>query len=140
MRRDGASDASRAIWESTVTRSRGTCEGGSKCTTQSTAGPIAVAAPKCTSISTAGSGGGAGQLREVEVVDAKRGRQSLCEPFRAVVESQVHAGLSAQCVYQDLVTEYGFKDSYESVKRYVHRVSSGRGGAGGFRSRGAHCG
>ena len=92
---------------------------GSQCATQSTAGPIAVADPKCTSISTAGSEGSAGQHCEVEVVDAKRGRQSLCEPFRTVVESKVHAGLSAQCVYQDLVTEYGFKDSYESVKRYV---------------------
>ena len=88
---------------------KGYIEGGLKCTTQSTIAPIAGADPKCTSISTAGSGGGAGQLCEVEVVDAKRGRQSLCEPFREVVESKVHAGLSAQCVYQDLVTEYGFK-------------------------------
>ena len=49
-----------------------------------------------------GFGGSAGQLCEVEVVDAKHGRQSACEPFRAVVE-RVNAGLSAQCVYQDLV-------------------------------------
>ena len=70
-----------------------------------------------------GSGGSAGQLCEVEVVDAKHGRQSACEPFRAVVE-RVNAGLSAQCVYQDLVTEYGFRDSYKSVNRYVRKFKA----------------
>ena len=102
---------------------RGYVEAGSKCTTHSTAGSVLTAEPKCTSISTAGSAA-SGQPCEGEVVAAKRGRQSLCEPFRAVVESKVHAGLSAQCVYQDLVTEYGFKDSYESVKRYVRKLKA----------------
>jgi hypothetical protein len=31
-------------------------------------------------------------------------------------------GLSAQRIYQDLVEEHGFADSYESVKRFVRRL------------------
>ncbi len=100
---------------------RGYLEGGSKCTTHSTAGSGAIVDPKCTSISTAGSGGGKGQRRQVGAAEQKSGRRSVCEPFRAVVEAKVEAGLSAQCVYQDLVTEHGFTDSYESVKRYVRK-------------------
>ena len=65
---------------------KGYIEGGSKCTTQSTAGSVPVTDPKCTSISTAGAEGSVGPLCEVEVVNAKHGRQSVCEPFRAVVE------------------------------------------------------
>ena len=103
---------------------RGYLEGGSKCTTHSTAGSVGIAAPKCTSISTAGSGGGEGQHSRVGADAQKSGRRSVCEPFRAVVEAKVEAGLSAQCVYQDLVTEHGFKDSYESVKRYVRKLKA----------------
>jgi hypothetical protein len=103
---------------------RGYLEGGSKCTTHSTAGSVAVADPKCTSISTAASGGGKGLRSQVGAEEQKSGRRSVCEPFRAVVEAKVAAGLSAQCVYQDLVTEHGFKDSYESVKRYVRKFKA----------------
>ena len=58
------------------------------------------------------------------MIEQKSGRRSACEPFGAVVEAKVEAGLSARCVYQDLVTEHGFKDSYESVKRYVRKLKA----------------
>ena len=103
---------------------KGYVEGGSKCTTHSTTGSAAIADPKCTSISTAGSGGDNGERCHVGSIEPKPGRRSLCEPFGALVEAKVEAGLSAQCVYQDLVTEHGFKDSYESVKRYVRKLKA----------------
>ena len=106
---------------------KGYVDGVSKCTTISTAGSVAVADPKCTTDSTAdfegvqsGSGGqalGAG---------TKPGRRSVCEALREVVEAKVEAGLSAQCVYQDLVTDHGFGDSYESVKRFVRKLKARR--------------
>ena len=53
---------------------------------------------KCTTHSTAGSGGDDGQRCQGRVsAEPKPGRQSLCEPFRAVVEAKLEAGLSAQC-------------------------------------------
>jgi hypothetical protein len=36
-----------------------------------------------------------------------------------VIMAKVEVGSSAQRVYQDLVEENGFSDSYESVKRFV---------------------
>jgi hypothetical protein len=69
-------------------------EGSSKCTTHSTAGSAVIADSKCTSISTAGSGGDDGQRFQGSVsAEPKPGRQSLCEPFRAVVEAKLEAGL-----------------------------------------------
>jgi hypothetical protein len=40
------------------------------------------------------------------------------------VEAKLEAGLSAQCVYQDLLSEHGFKDCYESAKRYVRKLKA----------------
>jgi hypothetical protein len=34
----------------------------------------------------------------------------------------VLAGLSAQRIYQDLVSEHGFTGGYDSVKRFVRRL------------------
>ncbi len=36
------------------------------------------------------------------------GPQSECEPFRELIEHKLEQGLSAQRIYQDLVTDYGF--------------------------------
>jgi hypothetical protein len=36
--------------------------------------------------------------------------------------AKVEVGLSAQRIYQDLVEENGFSDSYEWVKRFVRKV------------------
>jgi transposase len=52
----------------------------------------------------------------------KSGRISHCEPFRALVEAGLERGLSAQRIYQDLVTEQGFEGSYDSVKRFVRQL------------------
>src|SRR4051794_597021 len=40
------------------------------------------------------------------------GRQSLCEPYCPIIESAVIAGLSAQRIYQDLVSDHNFSGSY----------------------------
>jgi len=53
---------------------------------------------------------------------SKAGRVSHCEPFRAVIEAKLDAGLTAQRIYQDLVAEHQFTGSYHSVHRFAHRV------------------
>jgi transposase len=52
------------------------------------------------------------------------GRKSQCEPLAAVIMAKVEVGLSAQRIYQDLVEESGFSDSYQSVKRFVRNLRS----------------
>jgi hypothetical protein len=47
----------------------------------------------------------------------------LCAAYRNTIESRLKSGLSAQRIYQDLVLEHGFSGSYESVKRYVRKLS-----------------
>lgn len=50
------------------------------------------------------------------------GPQSRCEPFRDVIVGKLDEGLSAQRIWQDLVSEHGFEASYTSVKRFVRRL------------------
>jgi len=50
------------------------------------------------------------------------GPQSRCAPLRDVIAGKLDAGLSAQRIYQDLVSEHGFEASYTSVKRFVRRL------------------
>ncbi|MBA2704372.1 MAG: IS21 family transposase [Blastocatellia bacterium] len=49
--------------------------------------------------------------------------QSACEPYRELIESGVQRGRNAMAIWQDLVTEYGFSHSYQSVKRFVNKLS-----------------
>lgn len=56
----------------------------------------------------------------------KRGRRSDCEPYRAVIDTGIEKGLSAQRLFQDLRVDHGFTGGYDSVKRYVRRLTAGR--------------
>ncbi len=53
---------------------------------------------------------------------ASCGPASACEPLRQVILAKLDQGLSAQRIWQDLVDEHGFANSYDSVKRFVHRL------------------
>ena len=50
------------------------------------------------------------------------GRKSQCEPVAEVIMAKIEVGLSAQRIYQDLVEDHGFSDSYQSVKRFVRKL------------------
>lgn len=54
---------------------------------------------------------------------SKAGRASQCAPLSAIIEPALLAGLSAQRIYQDLVAGHGFTGGYDSVKRFVRRLS-----------------
>lgn len=58
------------------------------------------------------------------VLTHRAGRKSFCEKWRPDIEVAVAAGLSAQRIYQDLITEEQFTGSYQSVKRFVRRLAS----------------
>jgi transposase len=52
------------------------------------------------------------------------GRKSCCELWEQQISKALEQGLTAQRIYQDLVTEYQFIGSYQSVKRFVRRLGA----------------
>jgi len=52
------------------------------------------------------------------------GRQSHCASHTEFIQDKLDVGLSAQRIFQDLVSEKGFPGSYSSVKRYVRRLGA----------------
>jgi hypothetical protein len=48
--------------------------------------------------------------------------RSASEPHRDWIEQQVRLRRNAQAIYQDLVDQFGFSASYESVKRFVRAL------------------
>jgi len=55
---------------------------------------------------------------------SKPGRVSHCEPFATFIKAGLDASLSAQRIYQDLVSEQQFVGSYDSVKRFVRQLEA----------------
>jgi transposase len=77
---------------------------------------------------------GSTELDEVPFLDTSRavqdparserghGRQSICEPWRDVIQAKRDLGLNAQRIHQDLATEHAFTGSYYSVRRFIRRL------------------
>jgi len=57
-------------------------------------------------------------------IPGSAGQRSRCEPFRAVILTQLELGLTAQRIWQDLTAEHGFDGSYQSVQRFVKKLRS----------------
>jgi transposase len=51
-----------------------------------------------------------------------RRQVSHCEPWRQVIIDKLEIGLTAQRIFQDLVTEHNFPAEYSSVRRFVKRL------------------
>jgi len=47
---------------------------------------------------------------------------SNCEPYREFIQESLDRGRNATAIYQDLVTDFGFPHSYQSVKRFVNKL------------------
>ena len=47
---------------------------------------------------------------------------SNCEPYREFIQASLGRGRNATAIYQDLVTDFGFTHSYQSVKRFVNKL------------------
>ena len=78
---------------------------------------LAVPAPSTASVlATTGSTGPPGDA----------GRLSGCAPWHDIIQAKLDLGLTAQRIYQDLVSEHGFAGSYYSVRRFVRRLGRGR--------------
>jgi len=58
----------------------------------------------------------------VPVDESHRTSASACELYRETIELGLSQGRNAMGIFQDLVDSYGFRDSYQSVKRFVRRL------------------
>jgi len=47
---------------------------------------------------------------------------SSCEPHREFIQQSLARGRNAMAIWQDLVTDYGFGHSYQSVRRFVNKL------------------
>lgn len=72
-------------------------------------------------LSTSGSSPPASQSDPVST-SGNSGRPSLCAAHAGIILAKVELGLTAQRIYQDLRQEGSFGGSYQSVKRYVHKL------------------
>jgi len=63
---------------------------------------------------------------QAEAITGEEATRSRCEPFRKIIQSKRQQGLSAQRIWQDLRSEHGFADGYQSVQRFVRRLQSAR--------------
>lgn len=59
---------------------------------------------------------------EASISPRKARTPSQCEPYRELIEAAVQRGRNAMAIYQDLVSDYGFAHSYQSVKRFVNKL------------------
>ncbi len=57
----------------------------------------------------------------------RRQSRSSAVSYHDEIVGKVEKGLTAQRIWQDLVEEYGYGYSYESVKRYVRHLTRHRG-------------
>jgi hypothetical protein len=48
---------------------------------------------------------------------------SACEPYRETIELGLSRGRNAMAIWQDMVDQYGFSGGYQTVKRFVRKLS-----------------
>jgi len=60
--------------------------------------------------------------------------RSVAAPYHSAIEEKLTVGLSYQRIWQDLVEEYGYGGSYESIKRYARTLARPRPAVGIYHS------
>ncbi len=64
-----------------------------------------------------------GALSSAPVASPQRSPSaSACDPYREAIELGLSRGRNAVAIYQDLVNEYSFASSYQSVQRFVRKL------------------
>lgn len=63
-------------------------------------------------------------LKEIEINGnvERRKKATLIDQYKEYIEIQAAKELSAKRIYQDMVRDFGYKNSYDTVKRYVAKI------------------
>src|ERR1700759_2329777 len=79
--------------------------------------------PAKSAISITGKQAGATESKPaISISGVGAGRRSRCERLVEVIAGKLEAGLSARRIYQDLVEQNDFRNSYQSVQRFVRKL------------------
>ena len=97
-------------------------------------GETAEGAPAPTDPKPAITFAGSGAKPAITFPGSARGRPFAAAAYRAAITEKLDAGLSLQRIWQDLVEEFGYGASYESLKRFVRTLGRRRRAVGVF-----HC-
>lgn len=62
------------------------------------------------------------QAESAHTVAPSRRSSSACEPYRELIELGVARGRNAKAIWQDLISQSGFPQSYQSVGRFVRKL------------------
>ena len=60
----------------------------------------------------------------ISIAGTGAGRRSRCETLAELISAKVEVGLSARRIFQDLVEQNDFSDSYQSVQRFVRKLKA----------------
>ena len=82
----------------------------------------AIVPPGQGATTTSGSAPAESSNPAISPAGSRPGRVSHCEPFESFIKEGLEGGLSAQRIYQDLVSEQKFTGGYDSVKRFVRQL------------------
>lgn len=97
--------------------------GSSKPATEVTPGSEEPIGPKPAKVTPGSFEGTLWQNQPQVTPGSARAGKSACEPWRPAIEEALLVGLSAKRIHQDLAAEQGFAGSYQSVKRFVRRLT-----------------
>jgi transposase len=51
---------------------------------------------------------------------------SICQPYREAIELGVSRGRNATAIWQDLVSQHGFSGGYQTVQRFVRKLTGSK--------------
>ena len=66
------------------------------------------------------------QKQEVSLPPPNRSA-SACEPYREIIELGLRRGRNAMAIWQDLVTDYAYRDGYQTVQRFILKLRGSHG-------------
>ena len=79
---------------------------------------------KCTTQVPTGTDGGSEGSKCTNVPTGAGGRRRQCLAYKEQIEELLVKGLDGMRIHQDLVCDYGFEDSYDSVRRFIRKLGS----------------
>ncbi len=61
-------------------------------------------------------------LADATGAEVKIKSRSVCEPYRAFIETEVVKGCNSKVIFQGLVEHHGYEGAYDAVKRFVRKI------------------
>ena len=60
------------------------------------------------------------KLNETNKPSEEKTRISILDPYKEYIEIEAQKGIQAKRIFHDLIRDYGYSGSYDTVKKYIH--------------------